>query len=181
MEDVFERVEDAEMPGQRYPFFVEGFYVVRLVSAEQFRSRKSIDFYVVICEVLQSSVPIVQVGHYYKWMQNMQQDAGPGNVKGFVAAASSMNEETILAVNGMRGKWTEICKRSVWTKKERDKLVFTSQARALATQEQERLGWPIDPLAGALLNLQCTQVTTQKGTPFTRHDWSQHVPVQQTA
>lgn len=123
-------------------YFVPGNYLVSVAKAFLMTSRKGSHLAIVECEILESDVAERPVGSRASWVVNMSQDAGPGNVKAFIAAAIGISPSD------------------------------TNRVDAEVTEEfcAEAFG-ETNPLEGVKLKLQCSQVKTRAGTDFTRHFW----------
>ena len=80
-----EKVSEADI-FQRKPYFQEGNYKVRVLTVHARDGRNGNSFFVVEAEVLESSNADIMIGGTYAWVQKMNNDAGPGAVKMFIAA-----------------------------------------------------------------------------------------------
>lgn len=123
-------------------YFLPGNYLVSVVKAFVMTSRKGTPLVVVECEILESDNPERAVGTRASWVVNMSQDAGPGNVKGFIAAAIGVNPSDTAKVDSE--VTPEFC--------------------------EEAFG-ETNPLMDVRMRLQCSLVKTKAGSDFTRHIW----------
>lgn len=123
-------------------YFLPGNYLVSVVKAFLMNSRKGVPLVVVECEILESDNSERAAGTRASWVVNMSQDAGPGNVKGFIAAALGIDANDTNRVD------------------EEVTPEFVDEAFSES-----------NPLLDVRLRLQCSLVKTRAGSDFTRHVW----------
>jgi len=70
-------------------------YKVEVEACKAIHSRASDDLFIVECKILESDCPARPAGTKASWTVKLNQDAGPGNVKGFVAVATGSDPEEV--------------------------------------------------------------------------------------
>lgn len=140
----FGKMKEASMTGGGV-YFLEGIYRVRLVKVHMYSGRKGDAFFIVEAEIIESNNPQRPVGMKCSQVIKMSQDAALGNIKAFLAAANGIDIDADGAMQVVQEEITE-------------------EVAELAVHAS-------NPLAGIELKLQCTQIKTQAGNDFTRHDW----------
>jgi hypothetical protein len=110
--DLAKRVAAAK-PSSGGVYWEPGKYLVQIDVVKVHEGRKGADFFVVEGDNLESSNPERPAGARCSWVFNTAQDAAPGNIKSFVAAALScpaddvdddVIEEVLSAENPLNGK-----------------------------------------------------------------------------
>lgn len=108
---MFNKVKDAQVSGggiyfqmNRSPSFKDGSkadewsatpYKVEVEACKAVHSRGNDDLFIVECKILESACAQRPAGTKASWCVKLNQDAGPGNVKGFVAVATESDPEEV--------------------------------------------------------------------------------------
>jgi hypothetical protein len=139
----FQRVDSADVTQAltRRPYFRAGNYIVRVVDCKANNSRNGDAFFIVEAEVIQTDNPEIRQGLVYAWLCKLNTDLGPVNVKQFIAVANGIDPKSERA---NREVTQEVC----------EYVVGKDQ-----------------PLRGLQLRLQCNEIMTKQGKPFTVHTW----------
>lgn len=148
---IFDRIGKADVSRQGvYP--LPGIYPVLYIDVvKMFRNRKGADLFTVEFLVLESQVIDRPAGSKMTWQTNMQNDAGPGNARGFIAAAMGCTVEevtghaaslTCSAENPCHGRLIRLLATNVKTRADKDftvcewiPLASDSQAQAETVRE----------------------------------------------
>lgn len=125
-------------------YFLAGLYTVRVKKCFLMASRRREDLFIVETEILESNNEKRKVGMSCSWVVKMSQDAALGNIKGFVAAAMEVDPDD---GNISDEEWESNCEAAV---------------------DDD------NPLADVVVDLECVDITTRDGNPFTLHKWSTH-------
>lgn len=132
---------DVTTAGNRLPYFLEGRYKVRIDTCKAIVSRNGIAFFVVEATILESNNPERPAGSRCSWLQKIQTDMGPVNIKKFVGAANGLDPAS----------------------EEVNREVNQDVVEYVVSDDQ--------PLAGTVMPLQCVLTETKAGNPFTIHNW----------
>lgn len=126
--------------GGRY--FAPGEYVVRLQAIKHIQTRMQKDAFVVETRIVESNVDKLPAKSECSWMVTMDKDAAPGNIVGFVVAATGctpeeVDEAGVLALVGkdqpLAGHFMRI---SAFNKPTRDGKPFTRVKWQMLTPEE---------------------------------------------
>lgn len=133
-------------------YFLPGIYKVEVQKVTTNRSAKGRkDFFIVESKILESDNPERKPGMLVSHVIDIGNVMGPANIKAFLAAANGIdprNDEEVQAALGVG----------------RDGTDHGEQAALFAVSEA-------NPLAGTILKLVCTEITTKAGNPFTKHEY----------
>jgi hypothetical protein len=138
---LFDGISEARVGGQNV-YFLAGLYKIEVVKCFAMKSRKKEDLFIVECSILESTNDKRPAGTKASWVVNLKHDAALGNIKGFVAAANGIDPHDEETVNN-----------------------------EIAEKEVEYVVSDDNPLNGSILNLNCTDIETKAGNPFTLHAW----------
>lgn len=89
---MFRGMNDADPAGTRNPYFLEGKYVVRIVSCATIASRLNVPFFIVESEIMESTNEELPVGVTVSTLYNLQKDMGLPNVKRFIGVANGLTD-----------------------------------------------------------------------------------------
>lgn len=138
-------VGDADATGDKKPWFEAGKYFVRIDSVQGRDGRGGKVWFIVEAELLEiestTDEDKMKVGKVYSQTINFSQDMGPINVKRFILAAMGLDPSD----------------------SENNDKVGEEEVDLAVSEEQ--------PLAGIELWLQCDQIQTKSGNPFTKYTW----------
>jgi hypothetical protein len=138
-------VNDADATGDKKPWFEPGKYFVRIDSVAGRDGRNGKIWFIVEAEVLQiestEDEKKMKEGKIYSQTINYSQDMGPINVKRFILAAMGLDPSD----------------------DENNDKVGEEEVEFAVSEEQ--------PLAGVEMWLQCDQIETRAGKPFTKYTW----------
>lgn len=123
-------------------YFLQGKYTVEVIKCMLMNSRKREELFIVECKIIKSSEPKRPVDMKCSWVVKMSQDAALGNIKGFIAAAMEVDPDSDQISDS---EWEDNCEAAV---------------------DDD------NPLAGTIVDLECSDITTRAGDPFTLHRWS---------
>lgn len=154
---MFSKVNDAEVT-QGGVYFKPGKYRVKITAVKTVQSAKnSRDYFCVECSVVESNVPGLEAGARASQVIDISNIMGPPNIKAFVAAASGVNP-TAEDVDAQTAKvWADIADWGApWN--------FEKICEYAVGEDQ--------PFADVELDLECRQITTRAGNPFTKHFWN---------
>ncbi len=83
---------------EKTPWIQPGIYPLLYVTAlKMIQNRKGIPMFIAEVDIIQSEVADRPQGSKMSWVVNLQNDAGPGDVKGFLAALWDLPQEEITA------------------------------------------------------------------------------------
>jgi len=138
-------------------YFEPGNYLVEIQRVCAIRSQKDRkDYFIVEAKILESDCPTRKPGTVASQAIDISNVMGPVNIKAFLAAAMGIDPADQDAVEEALG--VELDARG---KVAKDK---GEEAAEYATSEE-------NPLEGLKLRLNCAEIRTQKGNPFTKHNW----------
>lgn len=131
-----------------------GDYVVEIKKCTAFEARDKTNYFTSVYEVLETTNEKVPEGVERGWMQDLDKDAGPGALKGFVVAAlgldhtDSKDQIIIKELEDDEEKYNAVC--------------------------VECIDDPSDPACknsfrGVKLRINVTMTETKAGEPFTKH------------
>jgi len=140
-----------------------GDYVVEIKKCTAFEARDKTNYFTSVYTVLESTNEKVPVGVERGWMQDLDQDAGPGALKGFVVAglgldhSNSKDQLIIKELEDDEDKYNAVC--------------------------VECLDDPSDPecknsFAGVKMRVTVVATTTKEGKEFSKHTFG---PFKETA
>lgn len=140
------RAAQAEV-SQGGSYFKEGTYKVRINRClEKVSNKTRSDLAIIEAEVVESTNVAVPVGSVRSQVIDFSKPSAEGNLKGFCqAAVESMHKQGILDGNAP------------------DEEVDGETMQAIMQN---------DIAVGTLMNLECVNITTKAGNPFTKHNWS---------
>lgn len=157
----FKGIQDAPVykTGQ---YFKPGKYKVRIKAVKWVTSAVgSKNYFVIETEVVQSDNTEVPVGGERSHVIDMASAMGKPNVKAFVACASGF-DPGITDIND------KVCE--YWSRAIGESLDFESICELIISDA--------NPLQGNVMDLECMEIETRQGTPFTKHNW---MPYRETA
>lgn len=142
---VFAKVAEARATeGGRY-FEPDGEYVVEIQACKHGKTRKGIDFFVVECKIVESNIEKLPPKAECSWMVTMDKDAAPGNINGFICAATGcapdeVDEAGVLAIVGKEQPLAgTLIRTSTFNKPTKAGNPFTRHVwKALTEKEQKR-------------------------------------------
>lgn len=122
-------------------YFEPGLFLVKIMAVKEGKTRKGDEFFVVECQIEESTHSELVAGKNVSWMVMMKQDAALSNIKQFTAIAGGelLGEE--VPYEAVDGKSVE-------------KLLSTD-----------------NPLKGTLLGADVTEIETRAGKPFNKVVW----------
>jgi hypothetical protein len=141
--DLFDGIEDAQVSGGGI-YFLVGNYRVEILKVFTLVSRKKEDMVIVECKIHSSTNPARPAGSRASWVVNFKQDAALGNIKGFAQSCAKTN-----LPKPAPGE---------------PEPVITKADMAFIVSKD-------NPLAGTVLDLQCTNIETRAKSEFTLHTW----------
>jgi hypothetical protein len=150
----FAGIEEAKVfkTGQ---YFKPGLYTVKIKAVKWVvGSVGKKEFVVIETEVLESNNPEVPVGGERSQVIDYSSVMGQPNVKAFVAAASGVDP-------GSSNVNDEVS--AYWSKTVGEHLSFEAICDLIVSDT--------NPLEDVVLGLECVEVTTKSGDPFTKHSW----------
>jgi hypothetical protein len=150
----FKGIEEAKVfkTGQ---YFKPGKYTVKINAAKWVDSAVgSKSYFVIETTVSASNNPEVPVNAERSQVIDLGNVMGFPNVKYFVAATSGV-DPTSTAINDEVSAY--------WSKQVGEHLDFEKICELLVSSA--------NPLEGEVMELECVEVTTRNGDPFTKHNW----------
>lgn len=152
---LFANVADAEV-SQGGVYFRPGLYVVEVKQVKTQRSsRNNKDYFIVECEVQQSTCDELEAGRKASQVIDINNIMGPPNIKAFVAAASGIDPAAPDVNSQLQAVWAELTGAEL--------SIEEICERAVAND---------NPLEGVEMFLEATEIRTRAGNPFTKHFWS---------
>jgi hypothetical protein len=151
----FDGIADAtvQKTGQ---WFHPGKYRVRIKAVKQINGQKGDKFLVIETEVLESNNPEIQVGAEKSHVIKMGGTMALPNVKAFIAAVSGV-DPTLDNVNDLIEEY--------WFQNN------PMGVRLALPQIVEEMVVKYNALEGVVMGLECVNITTQAGNPFTKYIW----------
>lgn len=137
----WQKVDDAKAAGDKLPNMLPGTFRVRIDKVKDFEGYQGDLFYIIEFEILESSNEKIEVGKFYSQVIKYNQPMGPINVKRFVMAASGLDPND------------------------------PDNEDAIGSEEVEESLSDDQPFCGLEMGLQCDNITTREGKPFTKHTW----------
>lgn len=152
----FKGIEDAKVYNRTGQYFKAGQYRVRINAVKWVpASVGSKEFFIVETKVLASNNPEIAVGSERSHVIDMSGVMGLPNVKGFVAAVSGV-DPGLTTVNDEVAKY--------WSTQVGEHIGFEKICELICSDA--------NPLKGEEMELECFDVTTKSGDPFTKHVWA---------
>lgn len=139
----WQKVDDAKAAGDKLPNMLPGTYQVRISNVKDFEGYQGDLFYIIEFEILESSNENIEVGKFYSQVIKYNQPMGPINVKRFLMAATGFDPND-----------------------PDNEEAVTSEEVEQSLEEDDPLG-----LKGLEMGLQCDDIRTREGKPFTKHTW----------
>jgi hypothetical protein len=151
----YDKIVDAKVTktGQ---YFKPGKYHVRLVAVKDVESQLNKSFTIIECVVLSSNNPEVPVGADRSQVIDMGNIMGFPNLKAFMAAVSGV-DPTLDSVNDDIEKYWQT---------QHPQRAFTSFPQIV-----ENFVVRDNLLQDVEMDLECIEITTKAGEPFTKHVW----------
>jgi hypothetical protein len=139
-------------------YFKPGKYRVRILAVKEVTGQLGGTYTVIETKVLESNNPEIPVGSEKSQVIEMgaKKVMALPNVKAFIAAASGV-DGTLENVNDLvEDYWFKLNPMGV-------RLPFSKIVEELVIKH--------NALEGVEINLECVEITTREGNPFTRHIW----------
>lgn len=152
---IFRGLDKAEVTGGSQ-YFLPGSYRVKVEAAKIIQSKKSGSaFFVIECEVLESDNSERRPGTRCSQTIKMGEVMSLPNVKKFIAAATGC-DPTAKDVN------ERVC--ATFSDATGRRMSIEDVAEYVVSDE--------NPLGEVEMVLNCYEIETKRGTPFTKHDWA---------
>jgi hypothetical protein len=151
----FKGIEDAKVFGGKRPFFKPGKYKVQINAVKWVDSSVgSKSYFIIETTVLESNNPDVPVNSDRSHVINYNNVMGQPNVKQFVAAVSGVDPSS-PSINDAVAAY--------WSKQVGEHIDFEGICELLVSSA--------NPLDGEIMELECFDIETKGGDPFTKHNW----------
>lgn len=152
----YDKIVDAKVTktGQ---YFKPGRYRVKIAAVKDVESQLGKNFTVIECVVIASDNPEVPVGAERSQVIDMGNIMGFPNLKAFMAAVSGV-DPTLDTVNDEVEKF--------WQQNHPDRA-YTPFPKII-----EEFVVRDNVLEGTAMDLECIEITTKAGEPFTKHVWA---------
>lgn len=138
-------------------YFKPGRYHVLIKAVKEVKGQLNRDFLVIETKVLASNNPEIPVGSEKSHVIPMDKVMGLPNVKGFVAAVSGIDPTLDNVNDAVEDFWAKAHPLG-------ERLPFSRIVDDLIIKQ--------NVLENLEMDLECVQITTREGKPFTRHDWA---------
>jgi hypothetical protein len=93
---MFEGIEGARV-SEGGVYFKPGVYKARILAVKALKDRKGVGTFVVECELLESSEPMLPAGTIASWVVKLDKEPALGNIKSFAAAANGVQPKDVTA------------------------------------------------------------------------------------